>query len=176
MQSVPICVYASHMSKTVLLLVKSSPVYIPLSLIKMDWQVCSVGLLWLYSCPGTRKHLHVAVSPALIYLSIPTLMVTELDSLSKGCEFESRAGRNCNWGEWMSSALCLHLQYHDWGALEQGTEPPTAPRAPQHKWLPTAPGVLTVCVFTAVCVYFGWVNAEHTFYVWVTILGFMSRQ
>ncbi len=34
------------------------------------------------------------------------------------------------------------------GALEQGTEPPTAPRAPQHKWLPTAPGV---CVFTAVC-------------------------
>ncbi len=31
------------------------------------------------------------------------------------------------------------------GALEQVTEPPTAPRAPQHKWLPTA-------VFTAVCV------------------------
>ncbi len=30
---------------------------------------------------------------------------------------------------------------HDWGeTLEQGTEPPTAPRAPQ-RWLPTAPGV-----------------------------------
>ncbi len=175
MQSVPICVYASHMSKTVLLLVKSSPVYIPLSLIKMDWQVCSVGLLWLYSCPGTRKHLHVAVSPALIYLSIPTLgdiwywgsrglMVTELDSLSKGCEFESRAGRICKWGEWMYRAL----------------SPPSIPRlrcpwarhrTPQHKWLPTAPGV-----FTAVCVYFGWVNAEHKFHVWVTILGCMSRQ
>ncbi len=53
--------------------------------------------------------------------------------------------------------------------LEQGTEPPTAPRAPLHKWLPTAPGVFsrcvcsllcvcvfTVCVFTAVCVHFGW--------------------
>ncbi len=35
-----------------------------------------------------------------------------------------------------------------WGSLEQGAEPPTAPRAPQHKWLPTA-----VCVFTAVCVH-----------------------
>ncbi len=32
------------------------------------------------------------------------------------------------------------------GALEQGTKPPTAPRAPQHKWLHTAPGVFTVCV------------------------------
>ncbi len=27
------------------------------------------------------------------------------------------------------------------GALEQGTEPPTAPRVPLHKWLNTAPGV-----------------------------------
>ncbi len=32
-----------------------------------------------------------------------------------------------------------------------------------------------VCVFTAVCVHFGWVNAEHKFQVWVTILGRMSR-
>ncbi len=33
--------------------------------------------------------------------------------------------------EWITSAL-FHLQYHDWGeTLEQGTEPPTAPRAPQ---------------------------------------------
>ncbi len=31
-----------------------------------------------------------------------------------------------------------------------------------------------VCVFTAVCVHFGWVNAEHKFRVWVTILGRMS--
>ncbi len=31
------------------------------------------------------------------------------------------------------------------------------------------------CVFTAVCVHFGWVNAEHEFRVWVTIPGCMSR-
>ncbi len=36
------------------------------------------------------------------------------------------------------------------GALEKGTEPPMAPWALQHKWLPTAP---CVCVFTAVCVH-----------------------
>ncbi len=40
----------------------------------------------------------------------------------------------------------FHPQYHDWGAIEQDTEPPTAPRAPQHKWLPTAPGVYSQCV------------------------------
>ncbi len=33
-------------------------------------------------------------------------------------------------------------------ALEQGTEPPTAPRAPQHKWLLTALGVSSRCVCT----------------------------
>ncbi len=32
-----------------------------------------------------------------------------------------------------------------------------------------------VCVFTAVCVHFGWVNADHKFREWVTILGHMSR-
>ncbi len=48
-------------------------------------------------------------------------------------------GREC-------TALSPHLI--PWrGALEQGTELPTAPRVPQHKWLPPAPGV-----FTAVCV------------------------
>ncbi len=42
-----------------------------------------------------------------------------------------------------------YIPNHDWGALEQGTEPPTAPRAPQHKWLPTAPGVCSLlCVCT----------------------------
>ncbi len=56
-------------------------------------------------------------------------------------------------------------------ALEQGTEPPTAPRAPQHKWLPTAPGV---CVHCCVCA-LGWVNADHKFRVWVSILGCMSH-
>ncbi len=48
-------------------------------------------------------------------------------------------------GEWMNSALSIP-QYHDWGALEQGTELPTAHRVPQHKWLP----------LLRVCVHFGW--------------------
>ncbi len=37
------------------------------------------------------------------------------------------------------------------GALVQGTEPPTASQAPQHKWLSTAPGVCSWCV--CVCVH-----------------------
>ncbi len=32
-----------------------------------------------------------------------------------------------------------------------------------------------VCVHCCVCVHLGWVNAEHEFRVWVTILGRMSR-
>ncbi len=67
----------------------------------------------------------------------------------------------------------LHLQYHDWGALEQDTEPPTAPRVPQHKWLSTAPGVCSR--FVGVCTLDGLI-AEHEFWVWVTILGRMSLQ
>ncbi len=71
----------------------------------------------------------------------------------------------------------LHPQYHDWGALEQGTEPPTAPRVLQH-WLPTALGVCSVCVqcvcvcvcvcllLTAMCVHLDGLNAEHKFQVW----------
>ncbi len=49
---------------------------------------------------------------------------------------------------------------------EQGTEPPTAPRVPQHKWLPTAPGVcsrcVSVCSLLCVCILDG-LNAEHKF-------------
>ncbi len=65
----------------------------------------------------------------------------------------------------------------DWGALEQGTKPPTAPRAPQHQWLPTAPGVYSrcvcVCSLLCVCTLDG-INADHKFWVWVTILVRMS--
>ncbi len=55
--------------------------------------------------------------------------------------------------------------------------PPTAPRALQHKWLATSSDLCSrrMCVFTTVCVHFGWVNAKHKFRVWVTILGCMSR-
>ncbi len=55
--------------------------------------------------------------------------------------------------------------------LSKAPNPPTAPRAPQHKWLHTAPGV---CSLLCVCTLDG-LNAEHKFRVWVTILGRMSR-
>ncbi len=41
---------------------------------------------------------------------------------------------------------------------------------PQHKWLPSPPGVCSLlCVYTL-----DGLNAEHEFQVWVTILGRMS--
>ncbi len=66
----------------------------------------------------------------------------------------------------------LHLQYHDWGALEQGTEPPIAPRALE-QWLPTAPGACSL--LTAVCVHLDGLNEEDQFRVWVTILDNTSH-
>ncbi len=62
------------------------------------------------------------------------------------------------------------IEYHDWGALEQGIEPPIAPWALE-QWLPTAPGVSSQCacsLLTAVCVHLDGLNAEHQFQVWVT--------
>ncbi len=60
------------------------------------------------------------------------------------------------------------------GALEQGTEPLTAPQAPQH-WMPTAlVCVHGVCVFNAVCVHFGWVKRRAQI-LSMGILGHMSR-
>ncbi len=61
----------------------------------------------------------------------------------------------------MNEQHSLYLQYHDWGALEQGTEPPIAPRALE-QWLPTAPGVCSQCVFTTHCCVcaLGWVNCR----------------
>ncbi len=50
---------------------------------------------------------------------------------------------------------CIVLSPPSLPRLEQGTKPPTAPRAPQHKWLPTALGV---CVCVCVCVDLGWVK------------------
>ncbi len=62
----------------------------------------------------------------------------------------------------LNNQRSLHPQYHDWGeTLEQGTEPPSAPWAPQHKRLPTAPGVCSrcVCVHCFVCA-LGWVKCR----------------
>ncbi len=103
------------------------------------------------------------------------------------------SGRNC----WVNNECPLHLQYHDWGeTFEQVTEPPTAPRAPQH-CLPTEPCVyvcvcmcvcvcvcvcerkcvcVCVCVHYCVCVHLDGLNAQHKFWVWVTILGHTSLQ
>ncbi len=72
------------------------------------------------------------------------LIVRESDLYPKGCGFESQDQKGLSVGG-VNNQRSLHSQYHDWGALEQGTEPPTAPRAPPH-WLPTAPGVCSQCV------------------------------
>ncbi len=42
-------------------------------------------------------------------------------------------------------------------------------------WLPTAPGVCSLCVFTTVCVHLDGLSAEHKFRVWATTLGHTSR-
>ncbi len=54
-------------------------------------------------------------------------------------------------------------------SLRNAARHQTAPRVPQHKWLPTAPGVCSQCVCAL-----GWVNTEHEFWVWVNIFGCMS--
>ncbi len=75
----------------------------------------------------------------------------------------------------MCSAL-FHLQYHDWVALEQDNKPPTPHQVPQHKCLPTAPGVCSRCVCSLLCVpTLDGLIAQHKFRVLVTILGRMSR-
>ncbi len=82
------------------------------------------------------------------------LMVRESDSLSKGCGFESRSGRDCRWGEWMSSALstfnttmrCSCVCEHCSGCVFTVVCVLTA------VCVHTAPGVFTGCVLTAVCV------------------------
>ncbi len=61
------------------------------------------------------------------------------------------------------------------GALEQGTEHPTAPRAPQHKWLNSVCS-RCVCVHCCVCVHFGWVKCRaqiqgHHTWLYVTSLS-----
>ncbi len=50
---------------------------------------------------------------------------------------------------------------------------PNSQLFPRHRSINGSP-LLRVRVFTAVCVHFGWVNAEHEFREWVTILACMS--
>ncbi len=68
----------------------------------------------------------------------------------------------------MNNQLSLHPQYHDLGALEQGTGP---------QLLPECPALAAHCsgfVFTAVYVHFAGLNEEHKLRVWVTIIGHTS--
>ncbi len=61
------------------------------------------------------------------------------------------SGRNCQRGG-VINEHSLYLQYHDWGeTLEQGTEPPTAPRTAA-ALADTAPGVCSQCVCSLLCV------------------------
>ncbi len=104
------------------------------------------------------------------------LKVRESDSYSKGCEFESRAVRNCQRGEWMYSTL---------STFKTMTKVPLS-KAPNPQLLPGRQRInscplLRVCVHCCVCVHcyvctLDGLNAEHEFRVWVTILGRVSRQ
>ncbi len=85
-----------------------------------------------------------------------------------------RSGRNCRWGEWMTSAL---------STLNTTTEVRPLRKAPNPQLLPGRRSigcpllrvcVHGVCVFTAVCVHLDGLNAEHKFQIWVTILGHTS--
>ncbi len=69
----------------------------------------------------------------------------------------SSLGNSRDWG-WggVNDQRSLHPQCRDWvETLEQGTGAPTAPRAPQHKLLPSAPVVCSRCVcvhYSLLCV------------------------
>ncbi len=76
--------------------------------------------------------------------------------------------------EWITSAL-FHLQYHDWGeTLEQGPNHQLFLGRCSNMAVHCSGCVFTVCVFTAVFVRLYGLNAEHKFWVWVTILGHTS--
>ncbi len=90
------------------------------------------------------------------------LMVRESE---KVMGLSTSTGRDCRWGEWMTSALFLP-QYHDCGeTLEQGTEPPTALQAPQQKngcslLRVYVHGVCVCSLLSAVCA-LGWVKCRR---------------
>ncbi len=76
-----------------------------------------------------------------------------------------RSGRNCRWGEWITSAL---------STFNTTTEVRPLSKAPIPQLLPGRRNMAahcSGCVFTAVCVHLDGLNAENKFRVWVTILG-----
>ncbi len=70
--------------------------------------------------------------------------------------------------------------------LSKAPNPQLFPGRRKHKWLPTAPCVCVhgVCVFTAVCVHFGWVKrraqipsmGHHTWPRHVTFFHFLKEK
>ncbi len=94
--------------------------------------------------------------------AVVALMVRESE---KVMGLSTSTGRDCRWGEWMTSAL-FHPQYHDCGeTLEQGTEPPTALQAPQQKngcslLQVYVHGVCVCSLLSAVCA-LGWVKCRR---------------
>ncbi len=90
-------------------------------------------------------------------------------------EFESRAGRNFKWGEWMYSAL-FHPQYRDEVPLSKAQNPQMLSGRRSINGCPLLRVcVHGVCVHYCVCVHFGWVNVEQKFRVCITKPGRMSR-
>ncbi len=108
---------------------------------------------------------HKSPSPCNIYVTPMSLykFVSSYVTKMRVVSSSFRSGRNCRWGEWITSAL-FHLQYHDWGALEQGTEPQLLPG---HCSINSCPLLrvcvhdVCVCVCSLLCVHFGWVNADR---------------
>ncbi len=90
-----------------------------------------------------------------------------------------RSGRNCRWGEWMSSALSTlntTTEVRPWARHRTPNCSPGATALAAHCSGCVFTVCVRVCVFTAVCVCtLDRLNAEHKFWVWVPTLGRMSR-
>ncbi len=84
------------------------------------------------------------------------------------CEFESRSGRDCQWGG-VNVQRSLPLQHHDEVPLSKAPNPQLLPGRRNINGRP----LLRVCVHCCVCA-LGGVNADHEFRVWVTVLGCIS--
>ncbi len=91
----------------------------------------------------------------------------ESDSWSKGCEFESRAGRNCRWGEWMSSALSTFNTTTE-VPLSKALNPQLVPERHSINGCPMPRVCVHCCV--CVCVHLRWVKCRAQI-PRVTILG-----
>ncbi len=79
-----------------------------------------------------------------------------------------RSGRNCRRGEWITNALSTFNTMTEVRPLSKALNPQLLPGAA------ALAAHCSGCVFTTVCVHLDGLNAEHKFWVGVTILGHMS--